>query len=328
MSQLPNISIVMPAYNEAACIRHTVSEIVSLLSAHCHLEILLVDDGSSDDTYLVAHELTKEFDCLIYLRLSRNFGKEAAISAGLHRAQGDAVMIVDADGQHPAEVLLVFMRLWREGYEVAYGVQEKRHESWLIKFAKKIYYDLMLKFSSIKIPANAGDFRLLDRKVVNSLNLLTENNRYMKGLYAWVGYRAIPVPYTANKRHAGHTQFDFIRLVKLGLSGLTGFSVLPLRLATILGFVVSALAFFLGIELVIEHFVSHDPLPGWPTLAVGMMFFAGIELLALGIIGEYVGNIFEEVKRRPLYLIAEESGQHQQKKSNAHINSPLKEPCP
>jgi hypothetical protein len=136
------------------------------------------------------------------------------------------------------------------------------------------------------------------------------------------------VPYTANKRHAGHSQFNFIRLLKLALTGLTGFSVIPLRFASILGFVVSALAFVIGIEILVEHFISHHPLPGWPTLAVGMMFFAGIELLALGIIGEYVGNIFEEVKRRPLYLIAEEFGQHKQKRSNAAINLPLDEPCP
>lgn len=313
MQLLPFVSIVIPAFNEAASIRHTVSEIVQLLTPHCRLEILLVDDGSTDDTALVAHQLAQEFNSLVYLRLSRNFGKEAAISAGLHRAKGDAVMIVDADGQHPPELLLTFMRLWQEGYETVYGVQEQRQENSLIKAAKKIYYRLMSRFSSVNIPANAGDFRLLDRKAVNSLNLLTENNRYMKGLYAWVGYRSIAVPYTARKRHAGTSHFGFFKLVKLGLSGLTGFSVIPLRIASFLGFLVSALAFVLGIQILVEYFIAHQPLPGWPTLAVGMMFFAGIELLALGIIGEYVGNIFEEVKRRPLYLIAEEFGQHQQK---------------
>ncbi len=311
MMQLsPLVSIVIPAYNEAASLRQTISEVAQLLLPHCRLEILLVDDGSTDSTTLVAHQLIQEFDCLIYIRLSRNFGKEAALTAGLHRAKGDAVIMLDADGQHPPEVLLTFIRLWREGYETVYGVQEQRDETGIVKIAKKIYYGLMLRFASINIPANAGDFRLLDRKAVDSLNLITENNRYMKGLYAWVGYRSMAVPFTARKRHSGHSRFSFLKLFKLGLSGLTGFSVIPLKLVSITGLLVSIFAFCLGIEILIEHFVSQKPVPGWPTLAVGMMFFAGIELLALGIIGEYVGNIFEEVKRRPLYLIAEEISQN------------------
>lgn len=306
----------MPAYNEAASIRQTVGEIAQSLSSHARLEILLVDDGSTDATTLIAHQIAQELDSLVYLRLSRNFGKEAAISAGLHRSQGDAVIIVDADGQHPPELLPVFIRLWQEGYETVYGVQQQRRENILIRIAKKLYYRVMLQFSSIDIPSNAGDFRLLDRKTVNSLNLLTENNRYMKGLYAWVGYRSIAVPYVARERRAGSSRFNFLRLAKLGLSGLTGFSIIPLRLASVMGLIVSVLAFFLGIQILIEYFVDHQPVPGWPTLAVGMMFFAGIELLALGIIGEYVGNIFEEVKRRPLYLIAEEFRSPQQKSAS------------
>jgi len=310
MRPLPFISIVIPAFNEAASIRQTISELVQLLLPHCRLEILLIDDGSTDDTTLVATQLTQEFNCLKYIRLSRNFGKEAALTAGLHRAKGDAVIMLDADGQHPPEILLTFMRLWLDGYEVVYGVQEQRHESRLTKFAKKIYYRLMERFASINIPSNAGDFRLLDRKAVNSLNLLTESSRYMKGLYAWVGYRSIAVPYAARERHSGSSRFSFLKLLKLALTGITGFSVLPLRLVSFIGLLISLAAFGLGAEILIEHLVGHHPVPGWPTLAVGMMFFAGIELLALGVIGEYVGNIFEEVKRRPLYLIAEEVGQN------------------
>jgi len=307
--QLPFISVVIPAFNEAASIKATISELVPLLQPHCGLEILLIDDGSTDDTALKAVELTQEFSCLKYIRLSRNFGKEAALTAGLNRASGDAVMMLDADGQHPPQILLTFIRLWQEGHEVVYGVQEQRHENSLTRLAKKIYYRLMQRFAAIDIPSNAGDFRLLDRKVVNSLNLLKESNRYMKGLYAWVGYRSIAVPYVARARHFGNSRFSFFKLITLGLAGLTGFSVLPLRLVSFLGLVISVIAFGLGLEILIEHLIEHHPVPGWPTLAVGMMFFAGIELLALGIIGEYVGNIFEEVKRRPNYLIAEEVGQ-------------------
>ena len=303
-------SVVIPAFNEAESIKNTIAEIVAVLSPNYHYEILLIDDGSTDNTSLVAHQLTHEFNCLTYIRLSRNFGKEAALTAGLHRAKGDAVIMLDADGQHPPQLILTFIQLWQEGFETIYGVQEKRPETSLIKLAKKAYYGLMFKFASVDIPANAGDFRLLDRKAVTSLNLITESNRYMKGLYAWVGYKSIGVPYTARKRNVGNSKFGFFKLFKLGISGLTGFSVIPLKLVSIVGLFVSIGAFGLGLELLIEHIVVHKPLPGWPTLAVGMMFFAGIELLALGIIGEYVGNIFEEVKRRPLYLIAEESSQH------------------
>ncbi len=305
MKKLPFISIVIPAYNEAPSIRQTVIEIMQTLVSHCVLEVLLVDDGSTDQTSLVAYQLTQEFDCLRYIRLTRNFGKEAALSAGLQHAKGDAVIMVDADGQHPPEILLTFIDLWQKGYEVVYGEQAERNEHGFMQLSKKLYYRLMQRFSSIAIPSNAGDFRLLDRKTVNSLNMLTESNRYMKGLYAWVGYRSISVPYVARKRHAGHSRFSFFKLITLGLAGLTGFSVLPLRLVSFLGLVISAIAFFSGIEILIDHLIEHNPVPGWPTLAVGMMFFAGIELLALGVIGEYVGNIFEEVKRRPLYLIAE-----------------------
>lgn len=310
MRPLPFISIVIPAFNEATSIGETIKEVVQSLQPYCSLEILLIDDGSTDNTTAIAHQLIPEFPCLTYIKLSRNFGKEAALTAGLHRAKGHAVIILDADGQHPPDLLITFIRLWHEGYEVVYGVQEQRKESNLLKLAKRTYYHLMERFSSISIPPNAGDFRLLDRKAVDSINLFTENGRYMKGLYAWVGYRSIGVPYAARNRHSGHSRFSIFKLFKLGLSGLTGFSVLPLRLVSFLGLVISVIAFGFGVEILISHLVGKNPVPGWPTLAVGMMFFAGIELLALGIIGEYVGNIFEEVKRRPLYLIAEEVNQH------------------
>ena len=191
MKNLPFISIVMPAYNEAASIKQTISEIKQAVDKHCKLEILLIDDGSTDQTSIVAYQLIEEFEELSYIRFTRNFGKEAAITAGLQHAKGEAVIIVDADGQHPPETLLTFIDLWEKGYEVVYGEQAKRSENVLIKLCKKAYYRLMRQFASIDIPSNAGDFRILDRKAVDSLNRFTESNRYMKGLYAWVGYRAI-----------------------------------------------------------------------------------------------------------------------------------------
>lgn len=305
MKIMPLISIVIPAFNEAQSLENTIAEIRQTLSSHCELEFLVIDDGSTDNTHLVAYQLVETVPNFRYLRFTRNFGKEAALTAGLRNAKGDAVILADADGQHPPKVMLMFIEKWQAGFETVYGTQIERDESNHFVFAKKMYYQLMERFASIDIPANAGDFRLIDRKVVDSLNLLPENNRYMKGLYAWVGYKSIAVPYKARERHVGKSRFNFVKLISLGVAGLTGFSVLPLRLVSFFGLLVSLIAFALGAQIFVYHFFEHEPIPGWPTLAVGMMFFAGIELLALGVIGEYVGNIFEEVKGRPLYLIAE-----------------------
>ncbi|MGO9806980.1 MAG: glycosyltransferase family 2 protein, partial [Rhodomicrobium sp.] len=244
---------------------------------------------------------------LRYIRFSRNFGKEAAISAGLKAAGGDAVILMDADGQHPPSLIPVLLEKWRQGFEVVAAVQESRAESWPKRLFKRAYYHLMEAGSHVEIPPDAGDFRLLDRKAADAINALPERNRLMKGLYAWVGFRTTYVPFQAEARIAGHTKFTWGQLFRLAFTGLTSFTVVPLRLVSVAGLFISATSMLYGLYLLFEHFVEGDHLPGWATLSVGMMFLSGVQLLALGVIGEYLGRTFEEAKQRPVYIVAEDT---------------------
>jgi polyisoprenyl-phosphate glycosyltransferase len=314
------ISVVVPAYNESDGLPIVLSSIFSALAktefAH---EIVVVDDGSTDGTREAVLGLCSSNPNLHYVRLSRNFGKEAALSAGLNMAVGDAVILMDADGQHPTALIPAFLERWREGYEVIAGVQSARRESWLKRRLKGIYYRFMEAGSSVVIPPDAGDFRLLDRKVVDAINALPERNRLMKGLYAWVGFRTALVPFQAQGRLAGRTKFTWRQLFRLAFTGLTSFTVLPLRLVSVAGFIISCSALLYGFYLLFEHYVLGDHLPGWTTLSVGMMFSSGVQLLALGIIAEYLGRTFEEVKQRPIFIIAEDS----QRRAGTHAASPV-----
>jgi glycosyltransferase involved in cell wall biosynthesis len=314
------ISVVVPAYNEREGLPIVLSSIFRTFAktefAH---EIVVVDDGSTDGTREAVLDLCTSNPNLHYVRLSRNFGKEAALSAGLRTAVGDAVILIDADGQHPTALIPAFLERWREGYEVIAGVQSARPESWLKRRLKGIYYHFMEAGSSVVIPPDAGDFRLLDRKVVDAINALPERNRLMKGLYAWVGFRTALVPFQAQGRVAGHTKFTWRQLFRLAFTGLTSFTVLPLRLVSVAGFIISCSALLYGFYLLFEHYVLGDHLPGWATLSVGMMFSSGVQLLALGIIAEYLGRTFEEVKQRPIFIIAEDS----RRRAGTHAASPV-----
>jgi polyisoprenyl-phosphate glycosyltransferase len=304
------ISVVVPAYNESEGLLIVLSSIFNALSktgfAH---EIVVVDDGSTDRT---RDAMLGQCSChanLHYIRLSRNFGKEAALSAGLKIATGDAVILMDADGQHPPALIQAFLDRWREGYEVVAGVQGTRSETWLKRRFRTVYYRLMEAGSSVVIPPDAGDFRLLDRKVVDAINALPERNRVMKGLYAWVGFRTALVTFQAESRVSGQTKFTWVKLFKLGFTGLTSFTVIPLRLVSLAGFVISCAALLYACYLLFEHYVLGDHLPGWATLSVGMMFLSGVQLVALGAIAEYLGRTFEETKQRPIFIVAEDSRQ-------------------
>jgi polyisoprenyl-phosphate glycosyltransferase len=244
-----------------------------------------------------------------YVRLSRNFGKEAALSAGLAAATGAAVILMDADGQHPAELLPRFIEYWKNGVQVVYAVQSRDHEPAAMRTAKRWYYRLMQMGCSAEIPADAGDFRLLDRKAVDALNSLPEHNRFMKGLYAWVGFSTQEIRFQPAQRLAGRSHYNLLRLLSLGVTGITSFTLFPLRLVSAAGVLISGVSFIYGLYLLFEYFVYGTSVPGWATLAIGMMLLSGIQLLALGVIAEYLGRVFEEVKRRPLYLIAEDTGQ-------------------
>ena len=319
------ISVVVPAYNEREGLPVVLSSIFCALSktgfAH---EIIVVDDGSTDETRDVMLGLCTCHFNLRYIRLSRNFGKEAALSAGLKMAAGDAVILMDADGQHPPALIPTFLERWRDGYEVVAGVQNARSEPWLKRRFKGMYYHFMEAGSSVVIPPDAGDFRLLDRKAVDAINALPERNRLMKGLYAWVGFRTALVPFQAENRVAGHTKFTWFQLFKLAFTGLTSFTVIPLRLVSIAGFFISCFSLFYGFYLLFEHYVLGDHLPGWATLSVGMMFSSGVQLLALGVIAEYLGRTFDEVKQRPIFIIAEDSRQ----KASRHAASPVYDATP
>jgi polyisoprenyl-phosphate glycosyltransferase len=314
------ISVVLPSYNECESLPVVLSSIFDVLAGTgFNHEVLVVDDGSTDATRSVMLDLCSQRPNLRYMRLSRNFGKEAALSAALKFAAGDAVILMDADGQHPSSLIPTLLERWRAGFEVVAGVQKSRTDSWLKRRFKGTYYRLLGAGSSVVIPPDAGDFRLLDRKVVDAVNALPERNRLMKGLYAWVGFRTDLVPFQADARIAGETKFTWGQLFRLAFTGLTSFTVVPLHLVSIAGLIISLSSLFYGAYLLFEHFVEGDHLPGWTTLSVGMMFLSGVQLLALGVIGEYLGRTFEEAKQRPVYIVAEDS----RVKGSTHAASPV-----
>lgn len=310
----------MPAFNEGSAIVRVIDTVLQELRG-CGVEdaeIVVVDDGSRDNTRDVMRALCLDQPHVRYLRLSRNFGKEIALTAGLQHARGSAVILMDSDGQHPVELFKTFLARWREGYDVVFATQGHRDEPPLQRLLKRSYYGLMDASSKIHIPANAGDFRLLDRKVVDVLNALPERNRYMKGLYAWVGFKSCGVEFEHGERLAGQSHYNWHRLFSLALTGLTAFTVTPLRLISIAGALVSLAAFLYGLYVVFEHFYgSHQP-SGYATLVVGMMVLSGIQLLSLGAIGEYLGRVFEEVKQRPLYVVAEDSAADERTAQTLH----------
>ena len=305
----PTLSCVVPAYNEAAnlpALLRTLSAALQALTPRW--EIIVVDDGSRDATAEVMRPWLQA-PGVRYLGLSRNFGKEAALTAGLTHARGQVVVMIDADGQHPLALLPQMLQAWRDGADAVCAVRETRaDESWAKRTGTRLFYRIVNAGSPVPIPADAGDFRLMDRAVVNALLALPERNRFMKGLYAWVGFRTQFVPYTPAPRAQGRSSFSSTRLLALALTGLTAFSTLPLRLWSGLGAAVALAAIAYGGWIVIEYLFYGNPVPGWPTVVVGLMFFSGVQMLSIGILGEYIGRIFDEVKRRPVYLLRENSG--------------------
>jgi polyisoprenyl-phosphate glycosyltransferase len=304
------ISCVVPAYNEANNLPSLLQSLVPALQALSpQWEIIVVDDGSSDHTASVL-EPWLQTPGVRSVALSRNFGKEAALSAGLAHAQGHVVVMMDADGQHPVSLLPQMLAGWRAGADAVCAVRDTRaDETWLKRQGTALFYRIVNAGSPMPIPADAGDFRLMDRRVVDALLALPERNRFFKGLYAWVGFRTEFIRYTPAPRESGRSHFSLARLLGLALTGLTAFSNLPLRLWSGLGAAVAVCAIGYGGWIVVDHFFNGNPVPGWPTVVVSLMFFSGVQLLSIGILGEYVGRIFTEVKQRPIYLVREERGQ-------------------
>lgn len=302
----PTLSVVVPAYNEAGALASTLDMIARHLAALVpHYEIVVVDDGSRDATAQIAADCTQRLPVTL-VRFSRNFGKEAAISAGLQHARGDVVVCMDADGQHSADLLGTMLTHWREGWDMVYAVRADRAQQGLFnQIGSKLFYRMMNMGGRLDIPPNAGDFRLMDRRVVDALLALPERQRFMKGMYAWVGFRSIGIPYTPLPRAAGETTFNRLNLMRLAWTGLTSFSVLPLRMASLIGLLLSSIAFAYGLYIVVEKMLLGVDVPGWPTVVVSIMFFSGVQLLFIGVLGEYLARVYEEVKGRPPYVVAE-----------------------
>jgi glycosyltransferase involved in cell wall biosynthesis len=305
----PFVSCVMPAYNEADNLPVVIPDTLARLrELSDHWELIVVDDGSRDGTPALMAAWLNE-PGVRYLRLSRNFGKEAALTAGIDHAGGDVVFLMDADGQHPSTLMLQMMQSWRGGADMVCAARASRaDESWLKRAGTALFYWLVNNGSRSPIPVDAGDFRLMDRRVVDALKALPERNRFMKGLYAWVGFETVIVPYEPLARMAGHSTFSLRSLARLAFTGVTAFTNFPLRVVSTLGVLVALCAMVFGSWIVVEHFVYGHDVPGWATLVVGMMFFSGAQLLSIGILGEYVGRIFDEVKQRPVYLVADWAG--------------------
>jgi dolichol-phosphate mannosyltransferase len=302
--------MVIPVYNEEKQVRETVRVIGEILTkSQANYEFIFIDDGSKDQTWRELKQLAALDPNIQAIKLSRNFGKESALCAGLEAVQGDACIVMDADLQDPPEVLLRMIEKWREGYDVAYAVRTKRVGETKFKlWTASAFYRLIRYIADVDIPLDAGDFRLMDRKVVLAMRQLREKNRFMRGLSSWVGYKQVAVEYERAARYAGETKYPLRKMLRLANNAITSFSHVPLQLAMYTGFFFAGLA-GLGIVIaVVLRIFGHDTLTGQATTLVSVLFLGGVQLIFLGIIGEYLGRIYDEVKDRPLYLIADAYG--------------------
>ncbi|HEX2548588.1 MAG TPA: glycosyltransferase family 2 protein, partial [Gammaproteobacteria bacterium] len=278
-------------------------------------EIIVVDDGSQDQTLAKARALLPELKVKL-LGFSRNFGKEIALTAGLDHCNGKVIVLIDGDYQHPIDMIKAFLDQWGNGFDMVYGVRTNRdNESGMKRNFARLFYWIMGKITKINIPTNAGDFRLMDRKVVDSLKNFHERTRFMKGLFAYVGFKKIAVPYDVRERAAGKSSLGFSRLTELAITGITSFSDAPLRVWGFVGFIISVISFLYAIYIMTMTLIFGTDLPGFPTLAVAIIFFGGIQLMSIGILGEYIARIFTEVKQRPNYIIETKEGFSEDQKS-------------
>lgn len=308
--QRAHIDVVIPVLNEADGLDELMGRLLPQLDElDANWSVLFVDDGSRDQTLARLRDWNLKDPRVRTVSLSRNFGKEIAIAAGLRHAQGDAVIIMDSDLQHPPEVIKTFVARWREGYPIVYGERLDRDtDSPLRSFFSRAFYRLYNALVESDIPKGAGDFRLLDRKAVAAMNQLTESSRFNKGLFSWIGFRSIGVPFTVAERTTGGSKWSFRKLLRFAIDGLTSFTTLPLRVWSLLGAAISLVAFIYAVIVLVETLVFGTDLPGFPTLVISIMFFSGVQLISLGVLGEYLGRVYEEVKARPLFIVAEKVG--------------------
>lgn len=302
------ISCVVPIYNEQNVISEFLCELNKTLEKLSdNFEIIVVDDGSKDQSLKRVAELS--LSNLKVLSFSRNFGKEIALTAGIEHASKDVTILIDCDFQHPLEVIPTFLTKWVEGYDMVYAVRENRqNESLTKRFAAKLFYRLLGVMNEIDIPPHAGDFRLMDHKIIKTICRFEERNRFMKGVYAWVGYRTATVTYTVQERKNGQSNYSFWKLFRLALNGIFSFSDLPLRIWSLIGLIISTISFIYGLSIILDTLLFGADVPGYATIIVAIMFFGGIQLLSIGILGEYIARIFTEVKKRPKYILKYQQG--------------------
>ncbi|GGZ53507.1 glycosyl transferase family 2 [Lysobacter xinjiangensis] len=302
------LTVVVAAYNEAESLPLLHPRIVAALAGIERLDarVLYVDDGSRDATWQVLREIASKDARVSLLRLSRNFGKEAALTAGLDLVTEGAALILDADGQDPPELVPAFVAKWREGFDDVYGTRVLRAgEGWLKRVTAHAFYRVIGRLSKTPVPADTGDFRLLSPRSLAALRQLRERHRFMKGLFGWVGYRSVSIPYERDARLAGASKFNLWRLWNFAIEGITSFSTAPLRLATYLGLMTALVAFLYGVWIIAKALLWGDPVAGWPTMMSVILFLGGVQLIALGLIGEYLGRLYDESKQRPLYFVDE-----------------------
>ena len=299
------LSIVSPVYNEAENLGEFYSRVINATdNLNLEIEIIYINDGSQDSTIDIITKQRQIDNRITIIDLSRNFGKEIALTAGLDYSSGDAVIVIDADLQDPPELIPKLVEKWREGYDVVNAKRIKRKgESLLKKVMSYIYYRLLFYLSDINVPKDTGDFRLLNKNALDALLKLREKHRYMKGLFVWVGFKQKEIEYEREPRFKGKTKWSFFSLFNLAFDGLTSFSIMPLRLASTIGFLSALIGFFYGAVIVFKTLFFHEPVAGFTSLVVLVTFFGGIQLLSIGIIGEYIGRIFNETKNRPLYVV-------------------------
>jgi glycosyltransferase involved in cell wall biosynthesis len=298
------LTIIVPAFNENETIEAFYTRLSMAMNAiKQNYEIVFINDGSQDGTLSIMKRLQDKHGTITIVDLSRNFGKEIATTAGIDNAKGDATVIIDADLQDPPELIEKLIEKWSEGYDVVYAQREQREgETWLKKKSAELFYLLMQKLGPIKLPINTGDFRMMSEEATEAVKQLREHNRFMKGIFAWIGFPSVGVTYNRDPRYAGETKWNYIKLWSLAVDGITSFSIAPLKLATYLGLTIAAASFFYSIYIIFNTLVFGEAVRGFPTLAILILFLGSIQLIFLGVIGEYLGRIFTETKNRPLYF--------------------------
>ena len=300
------ISILIPCYNEAQSLPILIPKLEDIANnlKHYDWEFLCVNDGSKDNTLEVLRELRKEYNRVNYIDLSRNYGKENAMLAGFDYVKGDCMVIMDADLQHPPHVIIQMLEKWEEGNDDVYATRLSRgKESWLRKKLSLLYYRILQRSTRLEVLPNVGDFRLLDRRCINALKQMRENNRYTKGMYCYIGFRKTYVTFETEDRIAGESSMNYKTLINLAIEGILSYTTLPLRIATVIGVLTSLFAFIYMLVVFIKTLLYGDPVQGYPTIMIVILFLGGIQLLALGILGEYIGRIFTETKNRPVYFV-------------------------